>query len=111
MKTREERKAHAIELYRSGMSAWQIARRMDLSEVTIRKYIAGVARPNTDLLGKGLAKGAVLAPVKEHVERADRRPVKIGDNKNTIIWVDRSVSEEKAIQRFYDRQEKLKTIK
>lgn len=89
----------------------QIARRMDLSEVTIRKYIAGVARPNTDLVGKGLAKGAVLSPIAPHVERSDRRPVKIGDNKNTIIWVDRTISDKKAIQRYYERQEKLKTIK
>lgn len=111
MKTREERRQYAIELYRSGMSAWQIAQKMDLSEITIRKYIAGVARPNTDLVGKGLAKGAVIAPVKPHVERSDRRPVHIGDNKNTIIWVDRTISDKKAIQRYYERQEKLKTIK
>ena len=110
----KERKARvklAIKLHEEGYSVRDIAKNIKVTPATITKYLGHRVSTNQHLVGKGIAKGVTDSLVPEHIERKNRRPVHVGDNKNTVIWVDRSVSDKKAIQRFYDRQEKLKTIK
>ena len=98
-RSRLENTKKALALHRQGLKQEVIAERLNLSQATISKYLSGLVEDNRHLVGKGIAKGAKLEAPKEDKKR-NRRPVKIGDIKNTIIWADEKYSEEEVRERY-----------
>lgn len=107
-KKRKVRVKLAIKLYEEGYSVRDIAKKIKVTPATITKYLGHRVSTNQHLVGKGIAKGVTDNLVPEHIERKNRRPVHIGDIKNTIIWADKKYTEKQVRERYFKHLKEYK---
>lgn len=95
----------AIQLRRKGYSIDEIAKELNRAKSTVSKYFSGTRKPNTDKLHKGEVKirpnqkiYKSLSPVKKKTI-----PIRVGDPKNTIIYIREGDCPKKAINKYMNR--------
>lgn len=95
----------AREMCIKGMSNALISKKLRLSESTISKYVVGIKKSNTDKVGKGEVKLRRNLRVYETIPAIKKKtiPIKVGDPKNTIIYIRKGDCPQKAIDKYMNR--------
>lgn len=95
----------AIELRRKGLSIEEIAKEINRAKSTVSKYVVGVKKPNNEKLFKGEIKLNMGTKIFETIPESskDLVPIKVGDPKNTIIYMRRGDCADRVINKYMNR--------